>query len=70
MVDQFCPECGGTMIYESPVRRFVCRSCGLYATRDEISDLRQKARIPVVDEARKKRKERGEYLDWWLSSKK
>ncbi|MBI2183781.1 MAG: hypothetical protein HYU39_02350 [Thaumarchaeota archaeon] len=70
MSEQFCPECGNKMIYEAPVRRFVCRGCGLYATRDEISDIRQKAKTPLLDDERKKKKERGEYLQWWLSSKK
>ncbi len=70
MVEQYCPECGGHLLYEVSVRRFVCGGCGLYVTRDELSELRDKAKIAVNDELRKKKKERGEYLKWWLSSKK
>lgn len=66
---QFCPECGGTLFYDSPARRYVCKSCGLYVTREQLSDIREKVRSEQ-DELRKKRREHGEYLEWWLARKK
>lgn len=70
MPEQYCPECGGKLLYENPVRRFVCKGCGLYVTRDELTDLREKAKVGTRDEQRSKKKQQGEYLEWWLSSKK
>jgi len=67
MAQQFCPECGGTLFYDSPVRRYICKSCGLYATKDEIADLR--AKIKSESEDKRKKKEKSEYLEWWLSKK-
>jgi len=69
MLSQFCPECGGEMLYDSPVRRYVCKSCGLYVTKDEIREIREKGRV-VEDERRRKRREYGEYLEWWLGKKR
>jgi len=57
------------MVYEAPVRKFVCRGCGLYVSREEIDMLKEKVRI--TDDAKaKRRREQSEYLDWWLSKKK
>lgn len=65
---QFCPECGGTLFYDSPAKRYICRSCGLYVTKEEISDLRAKIRSEMDGQRRRKR-EHSEYLEWWLSKK-
>lgn len=68
MTQNFCPECGGVMTYETATKRYICTSCGLYLTREEILDLKDKRRVELED--KKKKKERDEYLEWWLSKKK
>ncbi len=68
MSQRFCPECGGALFYEAPVQRFICKSCGLYVDREELYDLKVK-RTGDVDEKTRKKREHGEYLEWWLASK-
>ncbi len=58
-----CPSCGGDMRFDRKVRMYVCRSCGLMMTRNDLDLLREE----------KRRKEPGiidEYLDWWQKRKK
>ncbi len=59
-----CPECKGDMYYETTTKHFICKQCGLYATREQIYDILDKKRPD------KKKSKESEYLDWWLSSKK
>lgn len=68
MPDTFCPECGGKMFFDISAKTFVCTSCGLFATREQVSELRYKMKIQD-DEKRKKKREHGDYLEWWLSKK-
>ena len=72
MSQQFCPECGEVFFYDIPMRRYICKSCGLYVTKDEIRDLREKERdkIHAEDTRKRKAREHGEYLEWWLGKKK
>ena len=47
-------------------RNFICKRCGLYATREEISDIRFK-----LNQKEKTREDKhDDYLDWWQKSKK
>lgn len=47
-------------------KHFICPRCGLYATREQVSDIRirlnrrEKTRQDIQDD----------YLDWWQKSKK
>ena len=66
----YCPECGGEMQYISMTKRYVCRSCGLSVTHQELIELRQQLRPRVESEEEQRQKERREYLKWWLSKKK
>lgn len=70
MSQQFCPECGGVLFYDIPVKRYLCKSCGLYVTKDEIQQLKEKYRRREEDSGRSKEREHGEYLDWWLKKKR
>ena len=51
---------------EASTKHFVCKRCGLYATREQVSDIRirlnrrEKTRQDIQDD----------YLDWWQKSKK
>ncbi len=46
-------------------KHFICKKCGLYATREQISDIREKLnRRPVTVEDKQY-----DYLEWWNKSK-
>ena len=66
----YCPECGGEMQYFSATKRYACKSCGLSLTHQELFELRQQLRPRFESEEEQRRKERKEYLKWWLSKKK
>jgi reverse gyrase len=67
----YCPECGGEMQYISISKRYVCKSCGLSLTHQELIELRQQLReTPKLNEKEEKAQQRKEYLKWWLSKKK
>ncbi len=66
----YCPECGGEMQYFSATKRYVCKSCGLSLTGQELFELRQQLRPRFESEEEQRSKERKEYLKWWLSKKK
>ena len=69
MAQQFCPECGGLLFYDAPAKRYICKSCGLYATKEELADLKEKV-IREEDVQKRKKRQQKEYLEWWLSGKK
>ena len=66
----YCPECGGEMHYEIATKHYVCKSCGLSVTRQELMELREKLRPSTETAEEEKEKHRKEYLKWWLSKKK
>ncbi len=51
-----------------PARKgnFICKRCGLYATREQVSDIRYK-----LNQKEKTREDKhDDYLEWWQKSKK
>jgi tRNA(Ile2) C34 agmatinyltransferase TiaS len=66
----YCPECGGELKYISATKRYACKSCGLSLTYQELIELRRKLRPKFETEEDQQRKERKEYLKWWLGKKK
>jgi tRNA(Ile2) C34 agmatinyltransferase TiaS len=66
----YCPECGGEMQYMIGTKHYVCKSCGLSVTQQELMELRQKLRPSMESEKEEHDKQRKEYLKWWLSKKK
>jgi hypothetical protein len=45
---------------------FICKRCGLYATREQVSDIRYK-----LNQKEKTREDKhDDYLEWWSKSKK
>ena len=54
------------MKIDPSTRHFICKRCGLYATREQISDIRQRLNRR---EATKEDKQY-DYLEWWQKSKK
>jgi transcription initiation factor TFIIIB Brf1 subunit/transcription initiation factor TFIIB len=63
----FCPECGGELKYDPTSKNMICKSCGLFASREKIDELRDKAESANQDRSRRRH---DDYLDWWQSSKK
>jgi tRNA(Ile2) C34 agmatinyltransferase TiaS len=63
----FCPECGGDLEFDSISKNFICKSCGLFASREKIDELRDKAEEESID---KKSRTHDAYLEWWQTSKK
>lgn len=64
----YCPECGGDLYYDPKVKRYICKSCGLSLTMQELVELRDKIRLELSNEEQRKKK-RKEYLSWWFSKK-
>jgi tRNA(Ile2) C34 agmatinyltransferase TiaS len=65
----YCPECGGEMQYQINTKHYVCKSCGLSVTQQELMELRDKFRPNEETAEEEKEKRRKEYLKWWLSKK-
>ncbi|HEY6668600.1 MAG TPA: hypothetical protein VI033_05545 [Candidatus Nitrosopolaris sp.] len=63
----YCPECGGELKFDSVSKNLLCKSCGLFASREKIDELRDKADNEFTD---KRRGLHDDYLDWWQTSKK
>ncbi len=66
----YCPECGGEMHYISLTKRYVCKSCGLTLTFQELIEMREQMRSRNEPDEEEKKRMRKEYLQWWLSKKK
>jgi len=65
---EYCPECGGEMVYDLNLKVYTCKSCGLTLRYHEIVELRRK-NMPEFDADEKRKREKREYLRWWLSKK-
>jgi tRNA(Ile2) C34 agmatinyltransferase TiaS len=65
----YCPECGGEMHYIGMTKHYVCKSCGLSCTGQELNDLHDKNRPADETEEELRQSRRKEYLKWWLSKK-
>jgi len=57
-----CPECGGIMRYDRAMKLYICTSCGLMLTRDEL-ELRKE------QQHREEKSEIEEYYEWWIKRK-
>jgi tRNA(Ile2) C34 agmatinyltransferase TiaS len=66
----YCPECGGEMQYMLSTKHYVCKSCGLSVTQQELMELREKLRPNTDSEEDVRQKQKKEYLKWYLSKKK
>ena len=54
------------MKLDSSTKHFICKRCGLYATREQVSDIRYKLSRKESTRTDKQY----DYLDWWQKSKK
>jgi len=57
------------MRYSSATKRYICESCGLSLTHQELIELREKLRPSFETPEERKRREQREYLKWWQKSK-
>ena len=54
------------MKLDPSTKHFICKTCGLYATREQISDIRRK-----LNEKAETREDRQDRIhEWWQKSKK
>jgi hypothetical protein len=54
------------MKFDPVTKHYICKRCGLYATREQVGDIRD--RINRRDPTREDKQY--DYLDWWQKSKK
>jgi len=54
------------MKLDPSTKHFICKRCGLYATREQVSDIR----IKLNQKERTREDHQDEYLEWWQKSKK
>ena len=57
---------GLIMKLDPATKHFICKRCGLYATREQVSDIRYK----LSRKESTKSDKQYDYLDWWQKSKK
>lgn len=66
---QYCPECGGALGYDSLQKTYICKSCGLTSTFQDIINAKDMTYDSQVSSEEEKRRRHKEYLKWWLSRK-
>jgi hypothetical protein len=64
----YCLECGGILSYDSALKHYTCKSCGLTVSAQQLMEGRLKIRERETPEEQHRRKQ-NEYLKWWLSKK-
>ena len=65
----YCPECGGETRYDSTLKRYICKSCGLSVTYEELMEIRDRVKEMPESDEEKRKKRRKDYLDWWFKKK-
>ncbi len=65
----YCPECGGEMHYISLTKHYVCKSCGLSCTGQELNDAHDRNRPADETDEEMRQSRKKEYLKWYLSKK-
>lgn len=63
----YCLECGGSLFYDSELKCYVCKSCGLTFTIQQLIDEGKKE--SGENSFEEKRRRQKEYLKWWSSKK-
>lgn len=58
------------MNFDYSTRKMACKNCGLFTSRDELVNLRDKIRDKKYDDYDKNSQRGNDYLQWWLSDKK
>ena len=50
-------------------KHYVCKSCGLSVTQQELMELREKLRPNLESKEEERERKKKEYLKWYLSKK-
>ena len=58
------------MQYMIATKHYVCKSCGLSVTQQELMELKEKLRPNTESKEEEKQRHNKEYLKWYLSKKK
>ncbi len=58
------------MQYMIGTKHYVCKSCGLSVTQQELVELKEKLRPKTETQEEEQQNRKKEYLKWWLSKKK
>lgn len=66
----YCLECGGNLSYDSAIKQYACKSCGLTFTSQDLLQGRERMFKAQESDDEKKKSRHKEYLKWWLSSDK
>ena len=54
------------MKFDPVTKHFICKRCGLFATREQVGDIRER----LNRKERTRQDHQYDYLDWWQKSKK
>jgi septal ring factor EnvC (AmiA/AmiB activator) len=57
------------MKMDSATKHFICKRCGLYATREQVSEVSD-IRYKLNQRERTREDRQDDYLEWWQKSKK
>ena len=44
---EYCPECGGEMVYDLDLKLYTCKSCGLTLRYHEIIEMRKNMKLTI-----------------------
>jgi hypothetical protein len=69
LVVQACTECGGLLSYDSALKQYYCKSCGLTFTPQQLLNARIAASEGRETADERKRRKHRDYENWWLSKK-
>jgi len=58
------------MQYMIATKHYVCKSCGLSVTQQELMELRDKLKPNLESKEEERQRKKKEYLNWYLSKKK
>ena len=54
------------MAVDKKTKHFICKKCGLYATREQVGDILER----LYQRERTREDKHDDYLQWWQKSKK
>jgi len=57
------------MQYMIATKHYVCKSCGLSVTQQELMELRDKLKPNLESKEEERERKKKEYLKWYLSKK-
>jgi len=57
------------MQYIIATKHYVCKSCGLSVTQQELMELRDKLKPNLESKEEERQRKKKEYLKWYLSKK-